>query len=256
MPRRRALINDAAVPAPVRPAPDMSVLPYAAVRRMARHTWFHDPVFPFVHLANLRPRRPRRSTRATTPGAFGSRSACARASSVRRPPCATWPQVAPAGRAVQVLPRLWRRTQLRPCSGRRESRPRPVNSGEPQVGVAWLPTVLLLPGRQLLERQPPRPMPDFSGLGSKDAAGPATPAAERRSPDPQLRPGMMAGRPAGSCRPSSSGLPGPACGGSWGAGAVQLVWRSGCRVGRGRGDGAAETGGVGEVEPAGRHCRA
>jgi hypothetical protein len=27
----------------------MSVLPYAAVRRMARHTWFHDPVFPFVH---------------------------------------------------------------------------------------------------------------------------------------------------------------------------------------------------------------
>jgi len=58
MPRRRALLSDAAVPAPVRPAPDMSVLPYAAVRRMARHTWFHDPVFPFVHLADLRPRRP------------------------------------------------------------------------------------------------------------------------------------------------------------------------------------------------------
>ena len=58
MPRRRALLSDAAVPAPVRPAPDMSVLPYAAVRRMARHTWFHDPVFPFVHLADLRQRRP------------------------------------------------------------------------------------------------------------------------------------------------------------------------------------------------------
>jgi hypothetical protein len=25
---------------------------------MARHTWFHDPVFPFVQLADLRPRRP------------------------------------------------------------------------------------------------------------------------------------------------------------------------------------------------------
>ena len=49
MPRRRAVLNDEAVPVPVRPAPDMSVLPYAAVRRMARHTWFHDPVFPFVH---------------------------------------------------------------------------------------------------------------------------------------------------------------------------------------------------------------
>jgi len=56
----------------------MSVLPYAAVRRMARHTWFHDPVFPFVHLADLGPRRPR-STPATTPGVSGSRPACARA---------------------------------------------------------------------------------------------------------------------------------------------------------------------------------
>jgi hypothetical protein len=28
----------------------MPILLYAAVRRMARHTWFHDPVFPFVHL--------------------------------------------------------------------------------------------------------------------------------------------------------------------------------------------------------------
>jgi hypothetical protein len=58
MPHRRALLNDEAVPANVRPAPHMSVLPYAAVRRMARHTWFHDPVFPSVHLAGLRPRRP------------------------------------------------------------------------------------------------------------------------------------------------------------------------------------------------------
>jgi hypothetical protein len=29
---------------------------------MARHTWFHDPVFPFVQLADLRPRRPARQT--------------------------------------------------------------------------------------------------------------------------------------------------------------------------------------------------
>jgi hypothetical protein len=65
MPRRGALLNDAAVPVPVRPVPGMSVLPYAAVRRVARHTWFHDPVFPFVHLADLWPLRLRRSTLAT-----------------------------------------------------------------------------------------------------------------------------------------------------------------------------------------------
>jgi hypothetical protein len=56
---------------------------------------------------------------------------------------------------------------------------------------------------------------------------------------PQLRPGIVAGRPAGGCRPSSSGLPGPACGGSWEAGAVQLVWRSGCCVGRDHAPGIA-----------------
>jgi hypothetical protein len=80
MPRRGAVLNEAAVPVPVRPVPDMSVLPYAAVRRMACHTWFHDPVFPFVHLADLGPRRPagaRRGTPATTPGVSGSRPACA-----------------------------------------------------------------------------------------------------------------------------------------------------------------------------------
>jgi hypothetical protein len=94
---------------------------------------------------------------------------------------------------------------------------------------------------EILQRRPPRPMPDFSGLGSKDAVGPATPVAERRSFDrPRMRPGTMAGgRPAGGCRPSSCGLPGLACGGSWGAGAVQLVWRSGWRVGRGRAGGMA-----------------
>ena len=41
--------------------------------------------------------------------------------------------------------RLWRRTQLRPCAGRRESRPRRMNSGEPEVGAAWLPAVVPLP---------------------------------------------------------------------------------------------------------------
>lgn len=53
----------------------------------------------------------------------------------------------------------------------------------------------------------------------------------------QLRPGMMVGRPAGGCRPSSSGYQArlrreP------GAGAVQPVWRS-CRVGRDRAPGMA-----------------
>jgi hypothetical protein len=42
------LRNGAAIPVPVRQHRTCRL--YAAVRRTARHTWFHDPVFPFVHL--------------------------------------------------------------------------------------------------------------------------------------------------------------------------------------------------------------
>ena len=79
MPRRGALLNDAAVPVPVRPVPGMSVLPYAAVRRVARHTWFHDPVFPFVHLADLWPRRLAGARLRQTPGVSGSQASPRRA---------------------------------------------------------------------------------------------------------------------------------------------------------------------------------
>ena len=108
---------------------------------------------------------------------------------------------------------------------------------------------------EILQGRPPPPRPDFCGLGSKDAVGRGTMVAERRlprlPPDAAGRNGRQAGL---RLQPSSCGLPGLACGGSWGAGVVQLVWRGGWRVGRG--DGAAEPGGVGQVEPAGGHCRA
>jgi hypothetical protein len=106
---------------------------------------------------------------------------------------------------------------------------------------------------EILQRRPPRPRPDFRGLGSKDCR-PGHGVAERGLPGrPRMRPGTMAGRPAGAAA-FVLRLPGLACGGSWGAAVVQLVWRGGWRVGRG--NGAAEPGGVGQVEPAGGHGRA
>ena len=108
---------------------------------------------------------------------------------------------------------------------------------------------------EILQGRPPPPRPDFCGLGSKDAVGPGTMVAERRLPRLPADAAGRNGRQTGlRLQPSSRGLPGLACGGSWGAGVVQLVWRGGWRVGRG--DGAAEPGGVGQVEPAGGHCRA
>jgi hypothetical protein len=48
-PRRRSPGRRSAT-VPVRLAPDMSVLLCAAVRRVARHSWFHDPESPFVQV--------------------------------------------------------------------------------------------------------------------------------------------------------------------------------------------------------------
>jgi hypothetical protein len=50
MPCRGALLIGAAIPVPVRPAPECRS---SSMRLSARWraTWFHDPAFPFVHLA-------------------------------------------------------------------------------------------------------------------------------------------------------------------------------------------------------------
>jgi hypothetical protein len=51
MPRRAALPDSTPSTEPLRPAQDMSVLLRAAVRQVARHSWFHDPESPFVQVS-------------------------------------------------------------------------------------------------------------------------------------------------------------------------------------------------------------
>jgi hypothetical protein len=223
----------------------MSVLPYAAVRRMARHTWFHDPEFPSVHLADLGLRRPRRSTPTTTPGVSGSRPACAGA----------------AGHAPTIRlaarPNLGRLSRAHDIGDFRFPPPRRRNCARPGLSGRMRGSSGFAARRRGVA--PPcsggRLVPGQISAGwGRRTVGPGTLVAERGLPAARGcgRAQWPAGRPG--LQPSSCGLPGLACGGSWGPGVVQLVWRGGWRVGRG--NGAAEPGGVGQVEPAGGDCRA
>jgi hypothetical protein len=203
MPRHGAFLNDAAVPVPARPAPDMSFLPYAAVRRMARHTWFHGPVFPFVHFADLRPSRPRRSTPATTPGVSGSRPACAGAAGhVRTIRLAARPNLGRLSQAHDIggfdFPPPRRRNSARPgLSGQMgTARDSYLDGGALRPGAVTSPALSQPPGGPSRSSPPSRDRADLA-VGATSARGgqctsalcapPVKPAAGC-PPGPAIRP--------------------------------------------------------------------